>query len=334
MSRTDPGSELEALVATEMDRRPSAAAARLVGEILARFGDSLAAVVFYGSCLRTQSDKGVFDFYAIVDDYASAYPLARGLRALNRILPPNVFLIEAAGDEAPLRGKVAVLSARDFEHSTGPGALRSGIWARFCQPSIAAFVRDPAARTMLHRGAARSVTTALERILPLLPSDANSAAVRFRSEEFWNTAFAATYTNEMRAESRDSIASLHDADPERYERAARIGLAVLAGRGALPPEATNDRDDPAAAEVEVRLDAATARRARRSWRLRRPLAKAAYAAQLAKSAFTFGDWLPYVLWKVERHSGTRIVPTERQRRHPWVWGWPILFRVLARRDLR
>jgi hypothetical protein len=55
---------------------------------------------------------------------------------------------------------------------------------------------------------------------------------------------------------------------------------------------------------------------------------------LLKSAATFGDWLPYVLWKLERHGGTRIELTDRQRRHPLIWGWPVLWRVLRRRDLR
>ena len=72
---------------------------------------------------------------------------------------------------------------------------------------------------------------------------------------------------------------------------------------------------------------------RLAWRVRRPLAKLVYAAQLFKTATTFGDWLPYVLWKLERHSGTRLVPTERQLRHPLIWAWPLLFKALWRRDL-
>jgi hypothetical protein len=44
--------------------------------------------------------------------------------------------------------------------------------------------------------------------------------------------------------------------------------------------------------------------------------------------------VPYALWKVERHTGTRIEYSERQRRHPFIWGWPLVFRVLRNRDLR
>jgi hypothetical protein len=56
--------------------------------------------------------------------------------------------------------------------------------------------------------------------------------------------------------------------------------------------------------------------------------------QLLKTAFTFGDWLPYALWKLERHSGARLVASARQRRHPFLFGWPLLVRALRQRALR
>ena len=49
---------------------------------------------------------------------------------------------------------------------------------------------------------------------------------------------------------------------------------------------------------------------------------------LLKTAFTFGDWVPYVLWKIERHTAVRVEVSERQRRHPLIFGWPVIFRVL------
>ena len=53
-----------------------------------------------------------------------------------------------------------------------------------------------------------------------------------------------------------------------------------------------------------------------------------------KTAGTFDDWVPYILWKVERHSGEPVEVTDRQRRHPLIFGWPVLFRLLRRRVLR
>jgi hypothetical protein len=55
---------------------------------------------------------------------------------------------------------------------------------------------------------------------------------------------------------------------------------------------------------------------------------------LLKSALTFGDWLPYALWKLERHTGTRVELTDRQRRAPLIWGWPVIVKLLWQRALR
>ena len=36
----------------------------------------------------------------------------------------------------------------------------------------------------------------------------------------------------------------------------------------------------------------------------------------------------------ERHSGVHFESSARQRRHPWLFGWPLLFRVLRSGALR
>ena len=66
----------------------------------------------------------------------------------------------------------------------------------------------------------------------------------------------------------------------------------------------------------------------------RPYARSLGLLRLFKTAWTFGDWVPYVLWKLERHTGRRIEATERQRKHPFLFGWPISIPLLFRRNLR
>lgn len=297
-------SSLEELVASEVFRPAPEAATRLADAVRARHGDAVAAVLFYGSCLRRGSDEGVLDFYAVVDDYDAAYESWLLTRA-NALLPPNVFYLEVETPRGTLRSKYAVVSSRDFARATGGGALRPGFWARFSQPFLAAWVRDAAARDAVVEAGVRSIRTAVERLAPLLPEGSEILGA-----SFWQLAFRETYACEMRTESPDTIRGLYEAAPERFDVAARLARAG----GPASPDAR--------------------RRAARAWRMRRPLAKGAYALQLLKTAFTFGDWLPYVLWKLERHTGTRLVPTERQRRHPLVFAWPLLFRALRRGDLR
>ncbi len=315
---------LGALVEEELFRPVPPAAQRFATEIRRRHGDAVAAVVFYGSCLRKDSPEGVLDFYVIVDAYDRAYR-SRGLAWANALLPPNVFYVELEHSPEPLRAKYAVLSWRDFARGAAPGGLRSGVWARFCQPCLAAYVRDAGSREALVRETSQAVRTAVRQVLPLLP--ALGGTQRFDARGFWQSAFRETYAAEMRPESAEAVKGLYDASPARFASALRGALDALQDQGWLCWRETE-------AGLEVEQPEGRLRRARRTWWLRRPAAKLAYLLQLGKSALTFGDFLPYALWKLERHSGTRLVPSERQRRHPFVFGWPLLLRALWRRDLR
>src|SRR5262245_12956145 len=313
--------ELSALVRGEFARPAPPAAALLADRIRARHGASTAAVVFYGSCLRRGTAEGVLDFYALVDAYRAAYA-SRSLALANAVLPPNVFYLEARLGGEQVRAKYAVVSLADFARGAAGGWLRTGIWARFCQPALAVHLRDEGSREELVASVVEAHLTAVRRVLPLLPE-----GERVAFEELWQRVFRETYAGEMRPEADAAIEKLYAADPARYDRAGTGALDELAlrSRGALRVETL---DGGFRAWLPAR------RRARLGWRLRRPAAKLAYAVQLVKTAFTFGDWLPYALWKLERHTGRRIEPSERQRRHPLIFGWPILWRVLARRELR
>jgi hypothetical protein len=313
--------DLAELCREEFARPAPPAAALLAQEIRGRHGAATAAVVFYGSCLRRATSEGVLDFYALVDSYRAAYG-SRLLALANAALPPNVFYLEAGSEDERLRAKYAVISLADFARAAAGRGLRSGIWARFCQPALAVHLRDAGARDALVAAAVEAHLTAVRRALPLLPE-----GERVAFAELWRRIFRETYAGEMRPEPDRAIESLHAADSLRYERAAASALRELAERHP--------------GELRVEIEAGGFRswqrargRARLLARVRRPAAKAAYAVQLLKTAFTFGDWLPYALWKLERHTGARIEPSERQRRHPLLFGWPLLWRVLARRELR
>ena len=316
---------LSALVAAELSAPVAEAAEPLVREIRRRCGDEpVAAVVFYGSCLRKDTLDGVLDFYVVVDAYRLASP-SRLLAGVNALLPPNVFYLEVDTRAGRLRAKYAVISFRDLERGVGTGSLRSHLWARFCQPLSAAYVRDGAAQEALVDAGVRSILTALEWILPLLPD--TGSVQRFRLAEFWQRCFRETYAAEMRAEDPDTIRELYLAAPERFDRAARAGLEALADRGRLAWRCEGE-------SIGLTLTAGRRHRVRWLWPVRRRLAKLITFAAQIKSAVTFGDWLPYALWKLERHTGREIQLTPSQRRHPLLLGWPVLLRLLRERNLR
>ena len=311
---------LASLARDELSRAAPPAARRLASAIRDRTGDATAAVVFYGSCLRRETNEGVFDFYVVVDDYARA--LGPGwLARASAWLPPSVFYVECAdADGATLRAKYALLTLDDFRRGAEPGGARSGIWARFCQPAVAAWVRDDAALDALAGVCDRSIRTAIETVTPLLEKPSNA-------EQFWQTVFAETYRREMRTESEATIRSLHAAAPERYDRVLRAGLSACMHERFF--DVTWQAD-----QFQLHWPAGQREILQRRFQNRLGWAKCAYVAQLLKTAFTFGDWLPYALWKVERHTGAEIPYTERQRRHPLIFGWPLLFRILRNRELR
>jgi len=320
------------LVAPELARTPPRAAEVLARAIAQRHGASVASVLFYGSCLRKATHEGVLDFYVVVDDYRSLYG-AGWLAVANALLPPNVFYLELRAELEPgsepveVRCKYAVLSAVAFERMTSERALHPYVWARFAQPALVAWARDARARRHAERCVAESIRTFALRLSPLLP--AHSPRVqRFSLAAFWQQSFARTYSTEFRSESAETIRSHYEAAPERYERAALLALESLREDGRI------DRFTSFSGAIELEMSPLRRHLARARWGATRPLCKALAAFRLLKTATTFGDWLPYALWKVERHSGVRTQISERQRRHPLIFGWPILFRLLSRRALR
>jgi hypothetical protein len=312
-----PGPDLETLVRDELLGAATDACGELAAEIRRRRGESLAAVLFYGSCLRNQTREGVLDFYALVDDYRGTYGPG-ALAFSNAVLPPNVFYLEHAGQ----RAKLAVLSLRDFARAAGGRAIRPAIWARFCQPFAVAWARDDAARERVIGAAADAIRTAVIRGLGLLPSNGRDAL--FTPEDLWTALFRETYGSELRTESDDSVRRLYRANAQRYDRVLDAVLDEFEARQLIELERRG----------RTRVVSDAAELLARPRRARRVVAKGIGAVQLVKSAVTFGDWMPYALWKLERHTGTRLEPSERQRRHPFLFGWPLVVRALAKRDLR
>ena len=314
---------LESLFRAELEQPALPAAAALADAIRARHGDAVLALLFYGSCLRRGTPEGVLDFYVVVASYRGAYrsrlpALAAGL------LPPNVHYVELVPQN--LRAKYALISLVDFERSVAPASLDCRVWARFCQPARIVWARDEATRAALVAAAAHAAVTMTERMLAFAPEDSVERTLELRA--LWTRGFRETYRAELRSESPETIAELYGADARRYDRVAREAVRALAAEGRLR---VAGESEGALTIVEPPRELASARRA---WRWRRPVAKALAIAGLLKTAFTFDGWLPYVVWKLERQSGASIELSERQRRRPLLFAWPVILRLLRDGVLR
>ncbi len=297
---------------------------RLVDAILERHGDAVAGVLFYGSCLRKDTHDGVLDFYVLVDDYRSAYS-SFYLRLVNGLVPPNVFFLSRETELGTLRCKYAVISERDFRRGVSSDSAAPYFWARFAQPCLLVHARDDAARRLAVDGCAEAVLTLVKRLGVFLP--AQGRAQRFSPAALWHEAFRRTYASELRPEPEETIRANYEADPLRYDALAGFALESLHEEGWID-ELT--RHGPA---FQVSMSPHRRRAARLRWHLARPFWKLLAFTRLVKNATTFGDWVPYVLWKLERHTGRKLEISERQRRHPFLYGWPVLARLLWQRDI-
>ena len=272
------------LLAAEAAAPPPVAVAVLAEAARAAVGPASLAVLFYGSALRDGAVAGqLVDLYVVVDTYAGlrASPLSR---LLVRVLPPNVYYLEAAGADGCARAKYAVVALDHLERLVGRAQRNPYFWARLAQPAAIVWARDATVRERLVAAMAQSCDTLLAATRPLLAAGASSG-------KLWARAFAETYRTELRAERADRAAALYAANAARYDRIA----ALLAARPA---------------------ESASAASAARRWRRRRTGGKALSVLRLVKAAFTFQGGADYLAWKIERHAGVAVPLSDWQRRHP------------------
>ena len=294
---------LAAFVAAELDRalppEISAAAQRLAAAL------GGAAVLFYGSVLRTGDLDGVLDFYVLTDG-----PRHRGLRGLaNRWLWPDVSYHELALAGRTVRAKVATMPLATFAAAAEGRFLDTTIWARFVQPAVLAWCRDPAAGDAARAAVAAAAVTAARFAAALGPA-------RGPARAFWQALFAATYRTELRVERPGREGQIIGHAPARFDR-----LLPLAW------EAAGIAADREGETLAPHLPAPERRRLLARWRRRRRAGKPLNLARLAKATFTFDGAARYALWKIERHTGLRLPLTPWRERHPILAAPGVLWRV-------
>ncbi len=283
-----------------------------------RFGRAIVAALFYGSCRQRGTAEGVIDLHLLVDDLDAA--LGRGGAWWCRLLPPSVFYLEAsargegdagsagaeaavggAGDEGDtVRGKVAVLSLRQFRRGVSRAAFHSYFWGRYAQPLTIVGAADP---EPLVDALVEAVETLAWRAWPRLGGPPDPIA-------YWTGALRLSYRAELRPEGQDRPAALVAAYPA-YFRAT--GEAVLATHAALTRPTAWSRAD---------------------WALRSAWGKLLSLLRLLKGLATFEGGLDYVAWKLERHTGRRVEIPPHVRRRPWLYVWPLVWRHWRRGTFR
>jgi hypothetical protein len=307
--------ELTTILVREIEGPMPLRARAAANEIRKRHGSSVAAIVFYGSCLRAfeRSDSqadGVYDFYVLVNRYADIYR-SWAMRIVNAMLAPNVFSLRDPSAPAGVWVKYGVISVSQFSRALSAAAFDSYFWARLSQPFRLAYVKDCATRGSVIEGCVSAVITTVCKTVPLLGGP-------FQAEDLWGRGFQETYGAELRAEAAQHARQLCDWYRERYRTITP--LAITAGGLEWKADARDAR-------FKVPISSTKRRRARLAWVLRRLTGKTLTVLRVAKAAITFEGGLDYLLWKIARHSGKRVIPTPWQRRHPLLAGPLILWRL-------
>ena len=228
----------------------------LADAIRAEHPGSVKAILFYGSCLRKQTDvDGLLDLYVLPERYDRFYP-GRGWAMANAILAPNVFYLEAEDGGVRYRTKYSVVSLGQFERYTSPNCFHPYYWARFAQPCALVFSASDEVKERMARALASAIRTFVARSLPLVER-------QFRIEDLWREGLGQSYRAEVRPERRQATSGLYEAAAQRYETMTRAALVEL---GASAAAVEGDL-------VEVPQSLPREPYARALWRLRRWLGK-------------------------------------------------------------
>jgi hypothetical protein len=294
--------QLISRISQESSRPASPAVHAIAKKLLALYGSSIKAILFYGSCLRTGEDgEGLLDLYVLVDNYRSAYGTG-SLAFLNKLLPPNVYYLEWPFGERLVRAKYAVLSLTDFQQGTTTRWFHSYLWGRFAQPVVLLYASDDQVTEIVHGALAQAVITFISRVMPQVSPD-------FTSRELWHRGLVLSYRAELRAERPDALVRLFDAAPEYFENVTRAAMDAV-------PFSVKNMKSATLARYRASVPASTRYLNRLAWSVRFVQGKVLSLLRLLKGLLTFKGGSDYVLWKIERHSGVTVERHSRLRRYP------------------
>lgn len=285
-----PPADLRALLAATLDRPLSTDVRAMADHVLSRHATA-AAILAYGSCLRgVSTDESLIDLYVLFERDQDVSANPLS-RLLARLVPPNVYYAETSVEGRILRCKYAALTLPAFAARMKSATKNPYFWARFAQPTALVHAASEQHRARVIDAVAQAVITMYRAALASAPKDSLPA-------DIWRRGFEETYRTELRPESGGRAGEIVAANASFYDETAR-----LIGRPDIPPV---------------------------SWLWRRFQGKALSIARLMKAAFTFEGGASYAAWKIERHSGKKIVLSPWQRRHPVLAGFMLLPRLLWR----
>jgi hypothetical protein len=299
-------------------------APELAKKLVAAAGDTVGAILLYGShLLRTNPDRhSAFDFVVIVDAYRPFYSSLKAAGEIHRpvrlmtwmagVLSPNVIAFTPNQGRAGI-AKCLIVTREDFAAALGPNPKDHFLLGRMIQKVGIVWVRSPDDEEWVESRLRDARSGVLEWMAPYLDGPVDA-------EGLGRQMMAVCYQGELRPEASDRSVRVFEAQAEHFrahftevlQRGEDSGLLRREGEGFV---------------LAGPVDSG----ARRRWSRHFSRSKARATARWLKHTATFDNWLPYVIRKVERHTGTTVELTAIERRLPLIFLWPRAIKLLMTR---
>ena len=269
------------------------------------YKQSLLGIVFYGSCMRTREyQDAMLDFYVIVDDYQYAYS-NRWYSLANKMLPPNVFYLQVVSNDQTYRSKYAVISKSGLS-SAVEKSFHPYFWARFTQPLSYIYAIDDGVKKWIAEIQCAAAITFSNAVRDSFDGE-------MTSESLWVHGLQLTYSAELRTETKQRAAMIYNSQRDFYD-----GLYTSLFEKEINNNSTH----------QARYLVAT------KWKLRAIQGKTLSILRLMKATTTFANGVDYIAWKIERHTGEKIVVSDKLRKHPLIYSWPLLIKFYRQGKIR
>lgn len=304
----------------------------LAGRLAAAGGGQVRVVLLYGSqLLGTRPDAhSAHDFVVLVERYRPFYAALRAAGELPRpaalmtwlayVLAPNVIAFAPEEGRSGL-AKCLVVTKPHFERALGPAPPDHFLLGRLVQRVAVVWSADPEETRWVEEQLAGARGRVLTWLAPYLDEPVDAAGLGRRLLEV-------CYEGELRPEARDRANQIFAAQEAHFREVFPAVLERGVAEGVLRRETT-----PGGAP-RYALSAPVSARERRRWRRHFRRSKARATARWFKHMVTFANWLPYIVRKVERHTGRPVHLTALERKLPLVFLWPRAIHVLLSRPKR
>ncbi len=278
---------------------------KFVEALRSEYKQSLLAVVFYGSCMRTRDyQDAMLDFYVIVDDYRHAYS-GWWYSLANKILPPNVFYLQIQLGNQTYHCKYAVMSKSGLSTAVEK-SFHPYFWARFTQPLSYIYAVNDDVKKWIAEVQCAAATA-------FVGSVKHSLEEEFSSDVLWVRGLQLAYSTELRTETKQRASVIYNSQRDFYD-----GVTAIL----FPNKINNSSTSKVKFFTSIK------------WKLRVILGKILSILRLMKATTTFVNGVDYIAWKIERHTGERVIVSDKLRRHPLIYCWPLLLKFYRRGKIR